>query len=152
MGDYNINKLKNVTTNVNMSDFINMMVEHPVYPMTNKPTKIVDHTALIIDNIYTNTMIPIYTGILFCDVDDHFTIFCIFNDLSFSGDKPTITKRRLNKECIKKLNKALQFINWHFIDDYDIQTAFTMFQGVVNLLFNKVCLKQTHTIAYYKNY
>ena len=73
-------------------------------------------------------MITINTGILSCDISDHFPIFCIFSDLPMSVDKPTITKRRLNKESIKKYNKALQFINWHFINDYDIQTAFTMFQ------------------------
>ena len=93
-------------------------------------------------------MIPTKTGILSCDISDHFPIFCIFNDLPMNVDKPTITKRRLNKESIKKFNKALQFINWHFINDYDIQTAFTMFQGVIDLLFDEFCPKQTFTMTY----
>ena len=38
-------------------------------------------------------MIPTNTGILSCDIRDHFPIFCIFNDLPMSVDKPTITKR-----------------------------------------------------------
>ena len=148
MGDYNINTLKNIPTNVNTSEFNNLMAEHLVYPMINKPTRVAAHTASIIDNIYTNTMIPTKTGILSCDISDHFPIFCIFNDLPMNVDKPTITKRRLNKESIKKFNKALQFINWHFINDYDIQTAFTMFQGVIDLLFDEFCPKQTFTMTY----
>ena len=148
MGDYNINTLKNIPTNVNTSEFNNLMAEHLVYSIINKPTRVAAHTASIIDNIYTNTMIPTNTGILSCDISDHFPIFCVFNDLPMSVDKPTITKRRLNKESIKKFNKALQFINWHIIDDYDIQTALTMFQGVIDLLFDEFCPKQTITMAY----
>ena len=63
MGDYNINTLKNIPTNVNTSEFNNLMAEHLVYPMINKPTRVAAHTASIIDNIYTNTMIPTKTGI-----------------------------------------------------------------------------------------
>ena len=118
MGDYNINTLKNIPTNVNTSEFNNLMSEHLVYPMINKPTRVIAHTASIIDNIYTNTMTPTNTGILSYVISDHFLIFCIFNDLPISADKPTITKRRLNKESIKKLNKALQFIDRHFIYIY----------------------------------
>ena len=93
-------------------------------------------------------MIPTNTGILSCDINDDFPIFCIFNDLPISGDKPTITKRKLNKESTKKLNEVLQYIDKHFIDDYDIQAAFTMFQGVIDLLFDEICPKQTFTMTY----
>ena len=85
---------------------------------------------------------------LSCDISDHFPIFCIFNNLSIKTEKPTITKRKLNKTNIKKLNEALKAINWQFLDDFDTQTAFTMFQGVIDQLFDKICPKQCFTMTY----
>ena len=80
------------------------MAEHHVHPMVNKPTRVTDNSASIVDNIYCDAMISPKTGILSCDIRDHFPIFCIFNNLSIYIEKPTITKRNLNKKNIKKLN------------------------------------------------
>ena len=73
-------------------------------------------------------MIAAKIGILSCDISHHFPIFCIFNNLSIKTEKLTITKTKLNKTNIKKLNEALKAINWQFLNDFDTQTAFTMFQ------------------------
>ena len=93
-------------------------------------------------------MIAAKTGILSCDISDHFPIFCIFNNLSIITEKSTITKRNLIKKNIKKLNEALKAINWQFLNEFDTQTAFTMFQGVMDPLFDKICPKQTFTMTY----
>ena len=124
------------------------MAEHHMYPMVNKPTRVTDNSASIVDNIYSDAMIAAKTGILSCDISDHFPIFCIFNNLSINTEKPTITKRKLNKKNIKKLNEALKAINWQFLNDFDTQTAFTMFQGVIDQLFDELCPKQTFTMTY----
>ena len=79
---------------------------------------------------------------------DHFPIFCIFNNLSINTEKPTITKRKLNKKNITKLNDALKAINWQSLNDFDTQTAFTMFQGVIDQLFDELCPKQNFTMTY----
>ena len=92
-------------------------------------------------------MIAAKIGILSCDISDHFPIFCTFNNLSIKTEKPTITKRKLNKTNINKLNEALKNINWQFLDDFDTQTAFTMFQGVIDQLFDKICPKQSFTMT-----
>ena len=147
MGDYNVNTLRNIPTNRNTDEFNDMMAEHHLYPMVNKPTRVTDKTASIVDNIYSDSMIAAKTGILSCDISDHFPIFCIFDNLSFKTEKPTITKRKLNKTNIKKLNEALKAINWQFLDDFDTQTAFTMFQGVIDQLFDEICPKQTFTMT-----
>ena len=148
MGDYNVNTLRNVPTSRNTDEFNNIMAEHLIYPMVNKPTRVTDNTASIVDNIYFDAMIAAKTGILFCDISDHFPIFCIFNNLSIITEKPTVTKRNLNKKNIKKLNEVLKAINWHFLNDCDTQTAFTMFQGVIDQLFDEICPKQTFTMIY----
>ena len=124
------------------------MAEHHFYPMVNKPTRVTDNIASIVDNIYSDSMIAAKIGILSCGISDHFPIFSIFNNLSIKTEKPTITKRKLSETNIKKLNEALKAVNWQFLDDFDTQTAFTMFQGVIDQLFDKFCPKQSFTMTY----
>ena len=49
MGDYNVNTLRNIPTNRNTDEFNDMMAEHHFYPMVNKPTRVTDNTASIVD-------------------------------------------------------------------------------------------------------
>ena len=68
--------------------------------MVNKPTRVTDNTASIVDNIYSDAMIAAKTGILSCDISDHFPIFCIFNHLLIITEKPIVTKKII---IIKKI-------------------------------------------------
>ena len=124
------------------------MAEHLIYLLVNKPTWVTDNTASIVDNIYSDAMIATKTGIPSCDISDHFPIFCISNNLSIITEKPTVTIRNLNKKNIKKLNEALNAINWQFLNDCDTQTAFTMFQEVIDQFFDEICPKQTFMMTY----
>ena len=56
MGDYNVNTLRNVPTN-NTLEINDIMAEHHMYPMVNKPTRVTDNSASIVDNIYSDAMI-----------------------------------------------------------------------------------------------
>ena len=143
MGDYNVKTLRNIPTNNNTDEFNDLMAEHHLYPMFNK-TDNTDNTTciIIVDDIYSDAMMAAKLGILSCDISDHFPIFCAFNNLSIKTEKPTITKRKLNKTNIKKLNEALKAINWQFLNDFDKQIAFTMFQGVIDQHFDQICPKQ----------
>ena len=101
LGDYNVNTLRNIPTNKNTVEFNDIMAEHHMYPMVNKPTRVTDNSASIVDNIYSDAMIAAKTGILSCDISDHFPIFCIFNNLSINTEKPTITKESLIKRILR---------------------------------------------------
>ena len=82
----------------NTDEFNDMMAEHHLYPMVNKPTRVTDNTASIVDNIYSDSMIAAKIGILSCNISVHFPIFCIFNNLSIKTEKPTIRKRKLKAD------------------------------------------------------
>ena len=55
------------------------MLTSSYIPLINKPTRVTETTATIIDNIFTNSnnWNNISRGILPTDVSDHFSIFCI---------------------------------------------------------------------------
>ena len=48
-----------------------------VLPIITKPTRLTDHTATLIDHIYTNSLQNFTAGILTVDITDHLPIFCL---------------------------------------------------------------------------
>ncbi len=55
MGDVNIDLL-NADTHGPTNDFINDMYAKSMFPLINKPTRITKYSAILIDNIYTNSI------------------------------------------------------------------------------------------------
>ena len=77
MGDFNINLLQ-VENHVSFAEFLESMYSHAFIPLINKPTRITDKTATLIDNIYCNSVENILlNGICYTDISDHLPIFCI---------------------------------------------------------------------------
>ena len=78
MGDMNINVL-NHNTHKDTSDYLDLMYSSSLIPIINHPTRITDHSATLIDHIFTNnyTALTPYQGILVTDITDHYPIFHI---------------------------------------------------------------------------
>ena len=75
MGDVNIDLLK-YGTHHKTNDFINSMITKGYLPLITKPTRITNHSATLIDHIYSNTTSQNYTsGIIISDLADHFGTF-----------------------------------------------------------------------------
>ena len=54
-GDLNIDLLK-YNDNTPTKNFVDMMFSLGLYPLIDKPTRITDHSATLIDNIFTNEL------------------------------------------------------------------------------------------------
>ena len=77
MGDFNINLLNFEDCQLT-EEFINTTVSYDFLPHILQPTRITDHTATLIDNIFfnSNELFSI-SGNLVCDLTDHLPIFFI---------------------------------------------------------------------------
>ena len=76
MGDFNID-LK-YGTHQKTNDLTNSMITKGYLPLITKPTRITNHSATLIDHIYSNTTSQNYTsGIIISDLADHFGTFYI---------------------------------------------------------------------------
>ena len=53
MGDFNIN-LFNYDSHTETNDFLNLMISHYLLPHILHPTRVTNHSATIIDNIFSN--------------------------------------------------------------------------------------------------
>ena len=71
----NINFLK-FNEHTQTEEFLDMLYANKILPIITKPTRPTDHTATLIDHIYTNCFQNFTAGILRVDVTDHLPIFC----------------------------------------------------------------------------
>ena len=77
MGDFNLNLLiYDIHSEIN--DFINLMMTHYLSPHILHPTRVTDHSATIIDNIFTNiTEFNSKSSNILCEITDHYPQFII---------------------------------------------------------------------------
>ena len=101
MGDFNINLL-NFDSHANTELFVNTMGSYNFYPQILKPTRITEHSATLIDNIFFNSLeYHTISGNLVTDIFDHMPNFFI---IKFSV---TSEKVKMLKRDYKKLNEEL---------------------------------------------
>ena len=87
MGDFNIN-LVNYDSHPETNDFINLMVSHYLLPHILHPTRVTDHSATIIDNIFCNTLeFETQSGNLLTKISDHFPQFLVIKNAAFDYKK-----------------------------------------------------------------
>ena len=77
MGDFNLNLLS-YETHTHTNDFVNSMVFQCLIPHILQPTKVTDHSATVIDNIFSNvTDYETASGNILNQVADHYSQFLI---------------------------------------------------------------------------
>ena len=115
MGDFNIDLLQ-YKSHADTDNFVNSMMASSFIPLINRPTRVTEGTATIIDNIFTNShdISRFLTGILPTDVSDHFPIFCISSQHKVPNctNRDTRVKHIINTRTLTNLNTNLQTADW----------------------------------------
>ena len=82
MGDFNIDLLQ-YDSNTISNDSINSMTAHSFLPHILQPTRVTDHSATVIDNIFSNiTDSESISGNLATLISDHFIQFMFIKKIS----------------------------------------------------------------------
>ena len=113
LGDININFL-NYNRDIQTSDYLDMLLGLGYMPLITKATRITDHTATLIDHIYTN--VPQKTtkaGICLADISDHLPVFCtVANRLPLSQETKHFRDfSHFNKDLFLNDLEAIDFNN-----------------------------------------
>ena len=107
VGDLNLN-LIDYQSNAKVRNFVNLIFQHSLVPIVNKPTRVTKNNATLIDYIITNSFTDQenLSGILKTDISDHFPIFNIsMKHILDSNDKKVTIKKRI-REC--RLDSRIQ--------------------------------------------
>ena len=139
MGDFNVDLLQ-YNNHSMTSEFIDVMFSTYYIPLINRPTRVTDSSATLIDNIYTNCLNNenSISGILPTDISDHFPIFHILFDRQKSETitKP-VFKRKISFKAIDKFNKCIHESKWDSVlDKENTQTAYCSFVNTFSKIYN----------------
>ena len=144
MGDKNICLLKADTHNPT-SDYIDTLYSHGAFPLINKPTRVTQTTATVIDHIYTNNIESQQNqhhvqGILCSSISDHFSIFHIVSNNKCpesNSQAPQALKRNYSERNINKFIKEISTLNWQEIyATREANIAYTTFARKFSHLYN----------------
>ena len=143
LGDFNINTFRSATSlNKAANDFSNLFASYFFQPLIDKPTREVNSSSTLLDNIYTNESDSgniCTSGIMKTDFSDHFSIFSMSNHKINTKSNKTQMRRNFSESNKAKFYKAIKKIEWDTIYKIDdAQRAFEYFQGVILELFEKV--------------
>ena len=77
MGDFNINLL-HAETSCYAQDVLLSLQSFSFIPIIDKPTRVYNNSATLIDNILTNKVdVEITSGNIISEISDHYSQFCI---------------------------------------------------------------------------
>ena len=87
MGDLNVDLLKSGSCNY-AQDFLNSCQSFCLLPTIDKPTRINNNSATLIDNVFVNTFDQqITSGNIVSDISDHYSQFCIMQSTRDRGTR-----------------------------------------------------------------
>ena len=127
VGDFNVDLTK-YDTDLHCHDLINQMAEHNFAQVISLPTRITDHTATIIDHIYSNQVHTLLTSrVVTLDISDHLGTYVQFSvDPQYVRQNPTgkhdpltefINFRKFNTVNMDKFAKLIGDETWGAVDE-----------------------------------
>ena len=140
MGDFNINLL-HAETSLYAYDFLLSLQSFSFIPTIDKPTRVFNNSATLIDNILTNKVdVKITSGNIISDMSDHYSQFCVFHTSLENSksrgkrirDFSSFSEDKFNSELYNVLSNQ---INHGYL--FDVDKAFSHFYDSLNVLVNK---------------
>ena len=149
LGDYNINLLKHdkhLPTHI----FLDTLLASGFYPLINKPTRITEFTATLIDNIFTNVHAgDTKAGIWIVDISDHLPILATLPSGSkHCMTKKIVTKQNFSQENIDKFRYDLHTQDWSALNQFsDVELMYDAFINTVIGLYKNAFPVRTKIVS-----
>ena len=100
MGDYNINLL-NYGKHSDTTEFVDILHGHSFISLINRPTRVKQQSATLIDNIFTNCYLNIentFQCIIYTDITDHFPIIHVDYEMKEINADTYVVQRNLSQK------------------------------------------------------
>ena len=134
IGDFNINLL-NHESHGETNDFINTMISHYLLPRILHPTRVTDHSATVIDNIFSNnTSYETTSGNIITQISDHFPQFLILNKVTIDYKTCSFAKRDFSNFSEQRFVEGFATQNMDFFNNTKISlnSKFDLFYDTVS--------------------
>ena len=120
IGDFNVNLLK-CNTHSYTNEFMNNMISHYLLPHILHPTRVTDHSATVIDNIFSdNTTFQTVSGNIMIHISDIFPQLIILNKTGIDHKGCSFSKRDFSKFDEQKFVDGFAGKNLDFLADREL--------------------------------
>ena len=139
LGDFNIDLLKWESHSLT-DEYINSLLSSFYQPFILSPTRITDHSATLIDNIFFNSIDhATVSGNILYDLSDHLPNFLLINKLDTKSQKLPTYRRDFTKLKEPELLHELNSIDWEQLlpEESSVHTNFDIFLSETTKLINK---------------
>lgn len=128
LGDLNIDMLKPAANTI---DFINLMYSYSLFPTINRPTRVSEETASLIDHIWTTEIHKNSKNfIIETDITDHYPIVSQFAIFFPEQGKKLVKKRVIHDDKMQNFILTMQSTDWTEILNCEYaQEAFDLFHA-----------------------
>ena len=141
LGDYNLDLLK-LNEHGPTADHLDIMFSSNLMPLINKPTRVTEATATLIDNIYTNNIdinnIALH-GIFTTKLTDHFPVFHISYKQNLQSDPNADYQiiRQMGERNVSAYTEKIDKFDWSQVQEYqNCQEAFSFFHTSLKQIFD----------------
>ncbi len=138
-GDLNMDILKYNTLAI-IKDFYQTFENHNIIPLINRPTRVTDNTASIIDNILSNNYNNSKNYIICNSITDHFLIIKSTQktDISNNNVNNAYHRRTFNTDNINNFSNKLLNENWtHIFNTENTIDKWNNFFNKIDKIFNE---------------
>ena len=153
LGDYNIDLLKSGNDH-STNEFLETLLSSSFLPLISKPTRVTDHSATLIDNMFCNVLPLPDSFIILSDITDHFPVMTYFTLKTFVNDSKLsfpLFKRRVSPEKLASLDAALDNADWSRVyESDDVNLSFDNFMNIFNAFLDDIIPKQKKNMDYKK--
>ena len=148
-GDFNIDLSKYGHDN-NCQELIDSCARHNFVQLINRPTRITQFSATIIDHVYTNKVSDVVsTGVVTFDISDHLGVYVTIalheHRGSIDHEYANLTSwHKVNEENISKFKELLNKVSWSEVHDaVGAQQKYDKFTEIYNKHYNEAFPKST---------
>ena len=139
-GDFNVNLLAVETCNY-AHNFLLSLQSFSLIPTIDKPTRVYNNSATLIDNILINKFDGIInSGNIISDISDHYSQFCIIHSVKEKAINRKTLRRDFSQFSEKDFTKDLSQIDWEAVvsgSQTNINRSFSTFFNKINKLIDK---------------
>ena len=121
-GDFNIDLCRYDHDN-NCQALIDTATRHNYVQLINRPTRVTQHSATLIDHVYTNKVCDVVsTGVVTYDISDHLGIYVTIALREHPGSidheyAKTVEANKINEENLAKFKELLRNESWDSVQD-----------------------------------
>ena len=140
LGDTNINVINHITHKPT-ENYLELMYSKGLIPVINRPTRVTNHSATLIDHIFTNTYdaTNFFQGILVTDITDHYPIFHVAHfDHDSKPKDEYFYKRNMSLNNYSSFYEDISKTDWSEVYNLNnCQRSFSLFYDKMKYQFDK---------------